>query len=116
MGTLTVSKTNRLFWLGRYLERVYAALKESKAIFDADVDGREADYGRFCRQLGIPNIYRNTADFCERFYFDLDNPNSVASSLSYAYDTAVVLRETLSSDTLAYIQLASNAMDKARRR
>ena len=114
MGTLTVSKTNRLFWLGRYLERVYTALDEARTIFDADVDGREADFGKYCHSLGIPNIYRSTADFCERYYFDLDNPNSISASLGYAYDNAIVLRETLTTDTLSYIQMAMNAMDKAR--
>lgn len=113
MGTITLSKANRLFWLGRYLERVYTALRATKDIFEADTDGCEADYAAYCRALGIPNEYRNTADFIRRYYFDAANPCSVASSLGYAYDNAIVLRETLSSDTLAYVQMAVSAMELA---
>lgn len=113
MGTLTVSKSNRLFWLGRYLERVYTVIKASKPIMDADVDGRESDYPKFCRAMGIPDSYQSTADFCQRYYFDSATPNSILVTLGYAYDNAIVLRETLTSETLAYIQLAVTAMEKA---
>lgn len=113
MGTLSLSKTGRLFWLGRYTERVYTVLKLTKSIREDEIDGCEADYTEYCRCMGIPAGYANTADFCRRYFFDTNDPVSVASSLSYAYDNAVVLRETLSSDTLAYIQLAMNAMEKA---
>lgn len=34
MGTIGLSKANRLFWLGRYLERVYTSLKATRQIFD----------------------------------------------------------------------------------
>lgn len=115
MGAITLSKTNRLYWLGRYLERVYTALKTAEPIFEADIDGAEGDYASYCKAFGIPNIYTNTADFCHRFYFDEQNPNSILATLTYAYDNAVVLRETLTSETLAYIQLAVSAMEKAAR-
>ena len=77
------------------------------------MDGREADYAAYCRGLGIPSGYADTADFCKRYFFDRTNPNSLLSSLAYAYDNAVVLRDTLTTDTLSYIQLAMNAMEKA---
>ena len=44
MGTIGLSRTNRLFWLGRYLERVYTTLKATRGMFDAETDGAEADY------------------------------------------------------------------------
>lgn len=56
MGTLSLSKMGRLFWLGRYTERVYTSLKLTRDILDADVDGTEADYAGYCRKTGIPNI------------------------------------------------------------
>lgn len=77
------------------------------------MDGREGDYADYCFRLGIPGGYANTVDFCKRYFFDRNNPNSLASSLVYAYDNAVVLRDTLTTDTLSYIQLAMNAMEKA---
>ena len=53
MGTIGLSRTNRLFWLGRYLERVYTTLKATRAMFDAETDGAEADYKDYCRRMGI---------------------------------------------------------------
>lgn len=113
MGTVTLSKASRLYWLGRYTERVYTGLRCVKDIFDANVDGGEADYATYCRRMGIPCSYTDTADFCRRYFFDTANPNSLASSLVYAYDNAIVLRETLTTDTLSYILMALSAMDKA---
>lgn len=113
MGTVTLSKASRLYWLGRYTERVYTGLRCVKDIFDINVDGREADYAAYCRRMGIPNSYADTADFCRNYFFDTQNPNSLASSLVYAYDNAIVLRETLTTDTLSYILMALSAMDKA---
>ena len=113
MGTVTLTKHNRLFWLGRYLERAYAGIIATRPLFEADTDGREGDYADYCRRVGIPNTYENTADFVRRFYFDDNDPNSIASALGYAYDNAIVLRETLSTDTLAYVQMAISAMELA---
>lgn len=113
MGIISLNKASRLYWLGRYTERVYTGLKQVKAIYDASVDGKEADFAAYCRRLGIPCGYENTADFCKKYYFDTNNPNSLASSLVYAYDNAIVLRETLTTDTLSYILMALSAMEKA---
>lgn len=113
MGIISLNKASRLYWLGRYTERVYTGLKQIKEIYDAKVDGREADFVTYCRRLGIPCNYENTEDFCKRYFFDTSNPNSLAASLVYAYDNAIVLRETLTTDTLSYILMAMSAMDKA---
>ncbi len=113
MGTVSLNNSSRLFWLGRYTERVYTGLKEAKFIYDAYVDGQEADFAAYCHALGISASYTNTADFCRRYYFDEQDSNSLISSLRYAYDNAVVMRDTLSSVTLSYIQLAFNAMQDA---
>lgn len=113
MGTIGLSKVNRLFWLGRYLERVYTTLKATRGMFDTETDGAEADYSDYCRRMGIACSYPNTAGFIRSYYFDIQNPDSVAASLSRAYDNAIVLRETLSSDTLAYVQMAVTAMECA---
>ena len=112
MGIISLNKASRLYWLGRYTERVYTGLKKVKPIYDAGVDGQEGDYAAYCRCLGIPGHYTDTVDFCKRYFFDRNDPNSLASSLAYAYDNAVVLRDTLTTDTLSYIQLAANAMER----
>lgn len=113
MGIISLNKASRLYWLGRYSERVYTGLKEVKPIYDSSVDGSEADFTSYCRKLGVPCDYQNTADFCKRYFFDRNNPNSLAASLVYAYDNAIVLRDTLTTDTLSYIFMAISAMEKA---
>lgn len=113
MGTLSLTKAGRLFWLGRYTERVYTSLKESKGIYDKMVDGEEADYAAYCTALGIPNTYTSTANFCRKYLADRSSPCSLVSVLGYAYDNAIVLRETIGTETFSYIQLACNAMEKS---
>ena len=34
MGTVTLTKHNRLFWLGRYLERAYAGITATRPLFE----------------------------------------------------------------------------------
>lgn len=113
MGTLSLTRAGRLFWLGRYTERIYTSLKESKQLYDATVDGQEADYAAYCTKLGIPNVYASTEDFCQRYLADRTSPFSLVSVLGFAYDNAIVLRETIGTETFSYIQLACNAMDRA---
>lgn len=113
MGTIGLSKANRLFWLGRYFERVYTTLKVTRPLFETETDGGEADFASYCNRMGISASYANTKDFIRRYYFDAENPDSVTSSLRCAYDNAIVLRETLSSETLAYVQMAVTAMEMA---
>lgn len=113
MGTLSLSKVGRLFWLGRYMERTYTTIRAIKPIAEAYVDGTEGNYAEYCRRLGIPNIYANTQEFLPRYIFEDNNPNSVVSSLHYAYDNAIVLRETISTETLSYIHMAMHAMKLA---
>lgn len=113
MGTLSLSKIGRLFWLGRYTERVFTSLKATKYIYDRYVDGEECDYNEYCVKAGIPNVYTSTEDFCKSYLSDRNNPCSLVSLLGCAYDNAIVLRDTIGTDTFSYIQLACSAMDKA---
>ena len=46
--------------------------------------------------------------------FDEDNPDSIISNLIRAYDNAIVLRESIGSESLSYIQLAIYEMNKAK--
>lgn len=113
MGTLTLTKINHLFWLGRYTERVYTTLRFMLEVGDQMIDGDPVDYPSICRHLIIPNIYTDAEDFCTRFLFDKDNPDSVLSAMYHAYDNAIVLRETLSTESLSYILLALDDLNQA---
>ena len=111
MGTVTLSKQNRLFWLGRYTERVYTTIQFLSDLYDRILDGGEADYRAICRDLGIPCPYTGSEDFCLRYLFDRTDPASVISSVDNMLGNGMVLRETISTPTLAYLQMASSAME-----
>ena len=106
METISLEKRDCLYWLGRYTERVYTTLKVFYNYYDAMIDRNENAYITLCEQLDIPNIYTSEQDFIYRFLFDKNDPNSILTSLNRSYDNGIVLRNEISSDSLAYIQMA----------
>ncbi len=115
MDTVTLSMQNRLFWLGRYAERVYTTVQYMLEQYDRLIDGGQIDYQDFCRRMGIPCPYTGGEDFCRRYLFDADNPDSVRSGAEAMLGNGMVLRETITTPTLAYLQMARNAMELASR-
>ena len=113
MGIISVENTDRLYWLGRYTERVYSTIKIFESRFDSMIDVDELEYLDFCKRQDIPNIYGSKEDFSRKYCFSLEDENSIFSNLMRAYDNAIVLREEIGSDTLSYIQLAVYAMNQA---
>ena len=81
--------------------------------FDSMIDETVDSYQTFCESIDIPDIYSSKEDFLMRYPFDADNPDSIISNLGRAYDNAVVLRESIGSEALSYIQLAVYDMNKA---
>jgi len=114
MGIISLEQTNRLYWLGRYSERVYTTIRLYSKCYDAMIDDIGENYASFCKMLEIPNIYQSKEDFNQRYGFDETDPNSILSNLIRAYDNAIVLREEIGSETLSYIQLAIYAINKAK--
>lgn len=106
-------KSGNLYWLGRYTERVLITLRFLMDSYDRMIDDRDVDYAAFCAQIGISNCYTDSADFCRRFLFDSENPDSIISGMRCAYDNAIVLREVLTSEGLSYIQMAITSMEQA---
>ena len=102
-----------LYWLGRYTERVYTTLRFYTKSYDAMIDEKIDSYRKFCASIDIPNIYASREDFLRRYPFDAANPDSIISNLNRAYDNAIVLRESIGSEALSYIQLAIYDMNKA---
>jgi uncharacterized alpha-E superfamily protein len=113
MGIISIEQTNRLYWLGRYTERVYTTIRLYFQCYDSMIDDIDEHYEMFCKSLEIPNIYRSKEDFIQRYTFDKQDTNSIFSNLIRAYDNAMVLRDEIGSETLSYIQLAIYAMNKA---
>lgn len=114
MAILSLENSDRLYWLGRYSERVYTTLRFFERQFDSMIDLKTDEYEEFCEQQDIPNIYTSKEDFAKRYCFDETDPNSIISNLTRAYDNAIVLRDEIGSDTLCYVQLAVYAMNKAK--
>lgn len=113
MGIISVEQADHLYWLGRYTERVYTTLRLYFQSFDSMIDETIDSYQKFCESVDIPNIYTSKEDFIRRYPFDESNPDSIISNLNRAYDNAVVLRESIGSETLSYIQLAIYDMRRA---
>ena len=97
MKALSHENISRLFWLGRYSERVYTTLRNFAGRFDAMIDDE-----------------KNSHDFARIYCFDENNPDSVYSALMRAYDNAIELREEIGSDTFSYVQLAVYEMNRAK--
>lgn len=113
MGIISVEQVDHLYWLGRYTERVYTTLQMFSKSFDQMIDATEDIYPKYCEALDIPNIYETKEDFLTRYPFDESIPDSIISNLNRAYDNAIVLRETIGSDALSYIQLSIYALNNA---
>ena len=113
MGIISVEQVDHRYWLGRYTERVYTMLKIYSESFDRMIDESEDSFQKYCESLDIPNIYVSKEDFLRRYPFDTGVSDSIISNLNRAYDNAIVLRETIGSEALSYIQLSIYAMNSA---
>ncbi len=113
MGVISVEQANELYWLGRYTERVYTTVRMYFKTFDTMIDDKEDAYIKFCSAVDIPNVYADRADFQTNYAFNKENPDSIISNLERAYDNAIVLRDSISTEALSYVQLAIYEMNKA---
>lgn len=114
MGVISVEQTDRLYWLGRYTERVYTTIRLYFSTFDTMIDQLTEKYKEFCASLDIPEVYGAPDEFRKRYPFDEEDGNSIISNLKRAYDNAIVLREEIGSEALSYVQLALYEMQKAK--
>ena len=115
MGIITVEKSDNLFWLGRYTERVHTTLKYFIGATDRMIDRDPGYYAVFCQKIGIPDVYGSREAFWTKYPFDTGDPNSIISNLYRAYDNAIVMRDYIGTETMAYIQLTIDDMKTARR-
>lgn len=111
MGIISIKKLDNLYWLGRYTERVYTSIRKFYRIYDSMIEAPEDAYKAFCEKLNIPDIYSGNANFLTEYIFGKENTDSLYSNMSRAYDNAIVLREELSSNVLAYVQLAMDTFE-----
>ena len=108
-----LSKNNRLFWMGRYSERVYQGVLSVRDLQDQNLDGGNVDYQDLCRRLGITQNFSDASDFLNRYLFDRSLPDSLICAADAMLGNGMVLRETISSTTLSYLQMAVTALEIA---
>lgn len=113
MGTITLNKYNRLFWLGRYAERVYQNSYAIIGIHDRAIDDENIDVNELCIKYGLPCKYSSVDEFCSSFCFDRSLPNSILATADAMLGNGMVLREMLGSPTLSYLQMSVSALEMA---
>lgn len=113
-NAVSVIKANRLFWMGRYAERVYLALHLLRRHYDLMIDEDGDAYKTFCSKMGIEDKYSSPEHFIESYLYDEDNADSVIRMLESVNDNAILLREEIKSETLSYIQMAINYMKNSK--
>lgn len=114
MGIITLENMDRLVWLGRYTERVNSTIRVYFDAMDEFIDGKEEFYKPLCKKIDVPDIYKDAKDFLKRYPYDETNFNSIICNLTRAYDNAIVMRDYIDTETMAYIQLAIYDMQRAK--
>ena len=115
MGIISIEKSDNLLWLGRYTERVHTLLKAYFVNSDYMIENDPLQYTDFCNKIGIPNVYETRHVFVDKYPFDEGDSNSIISNLNRAYDNAIVMREYIGTETMAFIQLAIDDIKAAER-
>lgn len=111
---INASKANRLFWLGRYVQRVYMTMHLLRRVYDKMIDGEPADYDAFWKKMDMADSYGSTGEFQLGMMYDEANAGSVLSSLNRAMDNAIMLREDIKSETMSYIEMSIALLKKMR--
>ena len=115
MGTVTLGKLDSLYWMGRYIERVYQSINMYKMTYDKLID-QDAEYFKTeCERMGIENTFESAMDFAWRIAFDTSHPLSIISNLYRVYDNAMIMRDEITSEALAYVHLAIAEMKRGRK-
>lgn len=112
MTTISREHSNRLYWLGRYTERAFTNLRTISKLYDKML-GTQKGYTEYLGYFGLSDVYGDNGTFIKSFLYDKNNMNSVAYSLERAYDNGIVLREEISTESLSFLQLAKDTLEKS---
>lgn len=113
MGSLSIEKVDHLLWLGRYVERSYTTLLFILDAYDAALDYPDGNWKGQLEELGFNQDNDDPIEFFNDCLFNTNNVSSLKHSMNAAYDNAVVLRDVIGSESIAYIQMAANSVDLA---
>jgi len=114
MGTISVEYSSNLYWLGRYTERAYTTLSTFFNYHDKSLDKDKNAYREFLENLEIGDKYGDHHRFIKGYLFDEADSFTLSSTLRFAHDNALVCRNVIGSEALAYIQLAIDAFNHSR--
>lgn len=112
MDNVSVNKASSLYWLGRYAERAYTLSHLVTEFYDRMVDFEEHAYEEFSCRLGIESTFNDKNEFLKRIITNSGCESSIAHDLQLAYDNSIILREQIDTETVAYIQLALNNVNR----
>lgn len=113
MGTLSLEKIDHLLWLGRYVERSYTTLRFITVTYDKAIDSTDGNWKGQLEELGFASETENVLEFFRDCLFNEANLCSLAHSMGAAYDNAVMLRDVLGTESLSYVQMATDAIKAA---
>ena len=103
---ISASKANRLYWFGRYEERVYITLHLLRKCHDKMIDGELEDYLPIWRNLDTTGAYQTIEEFTLGIMYDDSNSSTVMTAQTKAMDNAILLREDILSETLSYLEMS----------
>lgn len=111
---ITADKANRLFWLGRYAERVYISLHLLRRYYDKVLDG---DISNLMEYYQLLNVRCNehpidSKEFQLSQLYDRNNVCSIIAILRNANDNGIMLRQDITSESLSYIQMSLSIIDE----
>lgn len=114
LSAISPAKADRLYWLGRYSERVCTVLHILRKYYDAIIDHEYTEaHKEFCSKMGIPCQYESSREFVHKYLYNSACTYSVINMLERVMDNAILLREELKSESLQYIEMAINFMKDA---
>lgn len=114
MGSLSIEKVDHLLWLGRYVERSYTTQQFILSTYDAALDSLEGNWKGQLEELGFDQHNDDPIEFFNDCLFNQDNTSSLAYSMNAAYGNAVMLRDVIGTESIAYVQMAVNSIDQAK--
>ncbi len=107
-NVITADKASRLYWLGRYAERVYITLHLLRRYYDRAIDGDTTSLDEYYKAFNIDCSGHTSG--CQKLQlsqlYDRDNSCSVFSSLALTKENAITMRRDISSESLSYIQMS----------
>ncbi|WP_297154633.1 alpha-E domain-containing protein [uncultured Ellagibacter sp.] len=113
MGTLSLEKIDHLLWLGRYIERSYTTQRFITTTYDKAIDSTEGNWKGQLEELGFAAETDDVLEFFRDCLFNESNLCSLAHSMGAAYDNAVMLRDVLGTESLSYVQMATDEIKAA---